>query len=223
MLRPIFYKEFIKTRWLWLTLLGLNGLVLAYVYIDTRHLFAMEHAEVVWYQVMQLGRMYYRPLKYALVLTGAVMAFIQYLPEMTGERLRLALHLPIPAHGVVLAHVLVGLGAVGLVLLMDLGVLAWITAGFLPAESVHAALWTALPWGLAGLASYLGVTLGLLEPAYGLKLFNLAVAAGVAGLFLQPLAPGAYVTILPALAGLAALMVPAVLLPAYRFRYRSVC
>ena len=81
---------------------------------------------------------------------------------------------------------------------------------------------TALPWTLAGLAAYLGVTLGLLEPSYRLKFFNLAVAAGVAGLFLFPAEPGGYAFLLVKLALPLLLMIPAVLLPAYRFRYRRV-
>jgi hypothetical protein len=75
---------------------------------------------------------------------------------------------------------------------------------------------------MAGVAAYLGVTLGLLEPAYGLKLFNLSITAGVAGLLLHAVDPGGYRPLLPLLCVPVLLMVPAVLLPAYRFRYRRI-
>ena len=84
------------------------------------------------------------------------------------------------------------------------------------------ALWTALPWHMAGLATYAGVTLALLEPGFRLKIFNLAIAAGVAGLFLYPAEPGGYVYLFIDLALPLMLLIPAVLLPAYRFRYRRV-
>ena len=222
LLKPIYFKEFLKIRWLWLTLTGFNALLMAYIYVETRRLFALDHAEIVWYRVMHLNQIHYHYLKYAPVLTGLLLATIQYLPEMTGERLRLSLHLPVSPHRLIMAHVMVGLTAVGLVIVLDLVALALITIRFFPGEAVGTALWTALPWGMAGPAAYLGVTLALLEPDYRLKLFNLAIAAGVAGLYFHPAEPGGYVFLLFGLALPLLLLVPAVLLPAYRFRYRRV-
>jgi hypothetical protein len=222
LLKPIYFKEFLKIRWLWLTLVALNGLIMAYIYVETRRLFVLDHAEIVWYRVMHLSQIHYSLLKYAPVITGLLLAAIQYLPEMVGERLRLSLHLPVSPHRLIMAHVLVGLTALGLVIALDLSALSLITARFFPAEAVATALWTALPWCLAGVAAYLGVTLALLEPGYRLKLFNLAVAAGVAGLFLLSAAPGGYLFQLAHLAPFLLLLIPAVLLPAYRFRYRRV-
>ena len=221
-LKPIYYKEYLKIRWLWLTLVALNGLLMAYVYVETRRLFVLDHAEIVWYRVMQLGQIHYHHLKYAPVITGLLLAAIQYLPEMVGERLRLSLHLPVSPHRLIMAHVLVGLTALGLVVALDLSVLSLITARFFPAEAAAIALLTVLPWCLAGLAAYLGATLALLEPGFHLKLFNLAVAAGIAGLFLRPVVPGGYLFQLVNLSIPLLLLIPAVLLPAYRFRYRRV-
>lgn len=221
-LKPIYYKEYLKIRWLWLTLVALNWLLMAYVYMETRRLFVLDHAEIVWYRVMQLGQIHYHHLKYAPVITGLLLAAIQYLPEMVGERLRLSLHLPVSPHRLVMAHVLVGLTALGIVIALDLSALSLITARFFPTEAVSMALLTALPWSLAGVAAYLGATLALLEPGYRLKLFNLSVAAGVAGLFLRPAEPGGYLFQLTHLSVFLLLLIPAVLLPAYRFRYRRV-
>jgi hypothetical protein len=221
-LKPIYYKEYLKIRWPWLSLAALNGLLMAYIYVETRRLFAMDHAEIVWYRVMHLGWIHYEDLKYAPMLTGLLVGCIQYLPEMVDERLRLSLHLPVSPHRLILAHILVGLTAVGLVLGMDLSVLALITARYFPVEVVSDALLTALPWGLAGPAAYLGATLGLLEPGYRLRICNLAIAAGVAGFFLYPADPGGYQRVLPFLGLAVLIMIPAVLLPAYRFRFRRV-
>jgi hypothetical protein len=222
MLKPIFYKEFLKIRWPWLTLLALNGLLMAYIFVESRRLFAVDHAEMVWYRVLHLGQIHYGRLQYAAVITGLLLGGIQYLPEMIGERLRLSLHLPVSPHRLTLAHVLVGLTAACLIIGLDLAALAVITARFFPIEAVATALWTALPWQIAGLVAYLGATLGLLEPDYRLKLFNMAVAAAVAGLFLHPAEPGGYTFLLSILVVFVLLMIPAVLLPAYRFRYRRV-
>jgi hypothetical protein len=222
LLKPIYYKEFLKIRWLWITLVAMNALLMAYIFVETRRLFALDHAEIVWYRVMHLGQIHYHQLKYAPAITGLLLAAIQYLPEMIGERLRLSLHLPVSPHRLILAHVLVGLTALGLVIALDLAALAFITSRFFPVEAVFVALQTALPWCAAGLATYIGVTLALLEPSYKLRLYNLAIASGVAGLFLYPTEPGGYMYLLFDLVILLALLIPAVLLPAYRFRYRRV-
>jgi hypothetical protein len=222
MLRSIFFKEYLKIRWPWLTLIALHGMLMAYIFIETRHLFAMDHAEMVWYRVLHLGQIHYQHLKYAPAVTGLLLACIQYLPEMTGERLRLSLHLPVSPHRLIMAHIVVGLTAVGLATALDLVALALITARFFPTEAVWTTLLTALPWSMAGVAAYLGVTLGLLEPGYKSKLFNMAMAVGVVGLFLYPAEPGGYLHLLLRLSLPVVLMIPAVLLPAYRFRYRKM-
>lgn len=222
MLKPIYYKEFLKIRWLWLTLLAANALLMAYIFVETRQAFTLDHAEIVWYRVMHLGRIHYGLLQYAPLLTGILTACIQYLPEMTCERLRLSLHLPVSPHRLILAHVLVGLTAVGTAVALDLAALALITARFFPAEAVNAALLTSLPWGFAGLTAYLGVTLGLLEPNYKRKIFNMAVAAGIVALFLHRADQGAYSRALIFIWVPVVLMIPAVLLPAYHFRFRRV-
>ena len=222
LLKPIYYKEFLKIRWLWLTLMALNALLMAYIYVETRRLFALDHAEIVWYRVMHLGQIHYSHLKYIPAITGLLLAAIQYLPEMTGERLRLSLHLPVSPHRLVMAHVLVGLTALGMAMVLDMTALAMITERFFPREAVAVAIWTALPWHMAGLATYAGVTLALLEPGFRPKIFNLAIAAGVAGLFLYRTEPGGYRYLFMDLALPLMLLVPAVLLPAYRFRYRRV-
>ena len=189
MLKSILFKEYLKIRQPWLTLLALNGLLMAYIYIDTRQVFALDHAEIVWYRVFHLGRIYYEQLKYAPAATGLLIACIQYLPEMVQERLRLSLHLPVSPHRLIIGHVLIGLSAVTLIIALDLCLLARITASYFPAEAVSSALLTALPWGFSGLAAYLGVTLTLLEPSSRLKLFNLAIATGIVALFLYPSDP----------------------------------
>ncbi len=222
MIRPILYKESIKIRWLWLTLLGVNGAIMAVIAMDTHHLFVMDHPETVWYRTLHLGYLYYKPLKYTLVLTGTLLGLVQFLPEMKDERFRLSLHLPVPTHVTVMTHVLIGMGSAALIMAMDMGLLGLLTAKYFPREAVTTAWLTVLPWTMAGLSAYLGVTLGLLEPRYAMKILHGAVAIGVAGLYLRHVPPAGYGSILLPLLLPLALMIPGVLLPAYRFRFRRV-
>jgi hypothetical protein len=75
------------------------------------------------------------------MVSGLLLACIQY----TAERLRLALHLPVSPHRLIIAHIPVGLTAAGIVIALDLSALALITARYFPAEAVTTTLWTALP------------------------------------------------------------------------------
>ncbi len=222
MLRSVFYKECIKIRLIWFFVFLCNALLMIFISLKTRQLFDLDHAEIVWYRTIELGQIYYAPLRYAPLLSGILIACIQFLPEMTGERLRLSLHLPLAPALMILAHLLVGLGAVTLLCGFDLIALSYLTNAYFPAEVTKSTLMTALPWALAGLAGYLGATLTLLEPRPLVKFFNLLISAGMIKLFFTTTYPGTYLYALGPLLFLLALMIPAALLPAYRFRFRRV-
>ncbi|GAB7024430.1 hypothetical protein [Salidesulfovibrio brasiliensis] len=220
MLRSILLKEYLKLRGSMLAALLLNLAVVGYIYTAMRKLFLMDHAEVVWYRVMHLGTLYYDPYTYVPVLTGALLAAAQFLPETVSHRFRISLHLPLSPHMLVLGHILVGLSAVAAILAIDAAVIAGMTAMRFPAEVVTRTMLTILPWTLAGVTAYLGVTLVLLEPTWRLRMVNAAIGAGLTSLLLWQEAPGAYERILPLLALGILAFVPSVLYPAYRFRYR---
>ena len=220
MILAVFQKEYYKIRRLWFMVLVLNLAACAHLWIITRRLFILDHPEVVWYRVLHLGQIHYASLTYVPVITGILVACIQYLPEMWGERLKLSLHLPISPHILILIHVWVGLVALVLALLPDLGVLVWVTGQYFPVQAVTMAIQTALPWFLGGIAAYLGATLVILEPQYKRKVFNLALGGGSIVLFLKPAEPGSYAYFsIPLLIPLV-FMAVSVLLPAFRFRFR---
>ncbi len=222
MLRPILIKEYLKMRKPVLLALAVNLAVVGYVWLQTRALFREQHAEMVWYQVMQLGRLHFQPLEYAPLATGAALAFLQFLSEMRSERIRLALHLPVPSWRLMLAHFAAGLAALGCCLAVQGVGLAWITSLWFPAEVLSLAFTTWAPWAMAGLVGYMGVTLTLLEPAFPRRLCNLAIAGCLAGLFFWSVEPAAYAHVLPWLALALPLLLMAELHPTYRYRYRRV-
>ncbi|MDL2259557.1 hypothetical protein LJB99_01590 [Deltaproteobacteria bacterium OttesenSCG-928-K17] len=218
----ILYKERHKLRLGWPVLAIFNFLAVLYLYLETRHLFRMDHAEIVWYRSIELGHLYYGMLRYVPTITGLILAVMQFLPEMRDERLRLALHLPIRAHNMILSHLLVGsLLLAALMTVTALGLIL-VTGLYFPIELVEMALLTSAPWFLAGWCGYLGAAMALLEPGLKLRLFNLLLTAGLVAPLLTKAAPGAYAPAFPALLLTPPLLLGAVLLPAYHFRHRRV-
>lgn len=222
MIQAIFRKEFFKIRLLSLLTLAVHICILLYIYVSTRRLFILDHPEVVWYRVLHLGQIHYGLLKYIPLLSGILIACFQFLPEMWGERFRLSLHLPVSPALVALSHLLVGMTVYCVMALADLCGLGLIASLFFPWQGIKISLLTALPWTMAGAGAYLGMALTLLEPDFRLKAVNLIIGAGVTGFYLQNVDPGAYGPSLVLLIVPLVLMMPAVLLPVFRFRYRRV-
>ena len=218
----ILYKERHKLRRSWPVLAIFNFLAVIYLYVETRHLFRMDHAEIVWYRSIELGHIYYEILRYVPAISGLLLAVMQFLPEMRDERLRLSLHLPVRSHSIILSHLLVGSVLLAALMAVSATGLVAVTSIYFPWELIKLALITSAPWFLAGWCCYLGAALALLEPGLKLRVFNLLLTAGLAVPLLAQAVPGAYASAFPKLLLLPPLMLGAVLLPAYHFRHRKV-
>lgn len=214
----LIYKEWIKLSPYWLLLLSANICFMAYLFFDMRHQFHVEHAEMLYYQANRVGRLFYEDLRYVPLLTGAALAIAQLTPEITKGRLRLSLHLPIDVVSLVLAHIAIGLIALGIILVLDLAALAITVGIFFPAAFVSSAVATALPWMLAGFAGYLGGVLVLLEPVRRFQVTYLILTAAIVWMCHLSSRYGAYDHAIGGLAVMVALMVPPILLSAARFR-----
>lgn len=214
----LLYKEWIKLRPYWFLLLAGNICFSAYLFLDVRHQFHIEHAEMLYYQANRVGRLFYGDLRYIPLLTGAALAIAQLAPEITKGRLRLSLHLPIGVVSLVLAHIVIGLIALGVILILDLAALAVTVGTFFPAAYVSSAVATALPWMLAGLVGYLGGALVLLEPVRRFQVTYLILTAAIVWMCHLSTRYEAYDRAIGGLAVVVALMVPPILLSAARFR-----
>ena len=222
LIRAILYKETTKMRLAWLLLFLFNAAFLIWLFIGVRHLFRLDHPEVVWYRVITLGQEHYGTIRVVPLLVGVIVACLQFLPEMRDERLRLSLHLPASSNAVILSHLLAGLIAIGLLYLCETAVLTAITLLYFPADVVPTMLQTVAPWMLAGVTGYLGTTLALLEPGLRLRIFILALTAGLVSPMLTRRMPGDFAHALPVFALAVPLLLAASLLPAYHFRHRRV-
>ncbi|MBK1647190.1 hypothetical protein [Rhabdochromatium marinum] len=221
MWQAILLKEWLKLRWTLAALLVVHLGLLAYLGLALRYQFQVEHSEMIWYWAFELRRLLHTPLQYLPAVTGAALALAQFGPERLHGRFRLSLHLPVRADLLVWSWLAVGalLGA-ALSALDAIGLYGLIGLWF-PREAAASAVLTALPWLLAGWVAYCGATLALLEPAWPRRLAYLGVSLAFVGLLFQERGYQEYDLVMPALLLLALLYVPAVILPAHRYRHQA--
>lgn len=216
----IFYKEFFKTRLGMVLLLGGNALFMGWLWLDIRRLFLLDHPEIVWYRVMDLGQIPYMPLTFLPAICGCIFCCFQFLPEMRDERLRISLHLPCAMPVLILSHLLYGLTFLSLLFALNALALILISHAYFPPDAVLLALQTTAPWFLAGLYAYLCMTCCLLEPRPRARLLGLLLGGGLCAPLLIRTAPGSLAPCLPAFLLLMPLLVIGLLLPALHYRHR---
>lgn len=222
MFQSVLYKEWLKCNTFWLATFVANAGLMMWIFIDIRHAFMVDHAEMLYYRAAQIGTLYFDDLKYPPLVTGILLALAQFLPEMNKGRLRLVVHLPRRLTPMILSHILVGLFGVAVLLILDATAL-WLTIDrYFPREFANSALITAAPWLWAGIASYLATSIIILEPNQKRKGFLFAIGLGLLWLFFRSNQYDAYLHTIPVLILLTMLYIPAILFSTYRYRHGSL-
>lgn len=200
MIKAIFYKEWIKTRWYWLLALLLSTGFAGYAMLRIARVYSMKGAEHLWIVMIQRDAIFVDLLQFVPLFVGLAFALVQFVPEMHHKSFKLTLHLPIRATRAVAA--MLSFGSVLLIVTFALSLmLMW---GYL--QSVLAPeLWrhiilSTLPWYLAGLAAYLLTAWISLEPTWKHRVINGVVALLLLRIYFMSPAPESYNSFLPLLA-----------------------
>ncbi len=164
-------KEWLKLRRYFIVVLLLNLAICLKIFFSIRQKIQEEHSEMVWYQAVHLHAVFYESIQYLPLITGLVLATAQFIPEISGGRLRIALHLPIKRNVMLLYSILCGLLLYVLVSIMNLLIINLTLRLYFPVEVAAVALPTMMPWILAGLLAYLGTITVLLEPVWARRVF----------------------------------------------------
>jgi hypothetical protein len=193
----LFFKEWIKSRWaLLVTLLVFAGII-AYTFIYMSTELRVLGAGMVWESIIQKGTTHFDYLKYLFLLSGIVLAVVQYAPEMINKRLKLTLHLPLPEYRIVLSMLLFGALSLALLFLLAYGAVSVGVNRYYPAEIAQWNLAAILPWLWGGLAAYLLTAWISIEPVWRQRLFNTVIALCLLKIFYFDELPGAYTPLLP--------------------------
>jgi len=183
MYSALLYKEWLKIRWAYFGMMLLSSLAIIYIALNLAYYTEFMTAQGFWGNVILLGFPFYSEIQYIPLLTGIVIAVVQFSPEMNLSRLKLTLHLPVEENTLLLQ--MISIGFVILVLLFALiALLLWIIVGiYLPVEVVITVLNATFPWLMVGVASYFLTTAIIVEPVWTRRLILTPFALGFLDLF----------------------------------------
>ena len=176
MINAIFYKEWIKTKWVailsFLTLFGFSTFLIYNLY----RMIGLKGAVHIWEVIIQRDALFITMINYIPLIIGVVFAITQFVPEMQRKQLKLTLHLPYNSTKMVAA--MIGYGMVVLVVLFGLTLLSFTIffSQVLAMELVRHIILSALIWFLAGIMSYLLTAWIVLEPTWRRRILYLVMS-----------------------------------------------
>lgn len=200
MIKAIFYKEWIKTRWYWLLASLLSIGFAGYAMLRVARVYSMKGAEHLWIVMIQRDAIFVDLLQFVPLFVGLAFALVQFVPEMHHKSFKLTLHLPIRATRAVAA--MLSFGSVLLIATFALSLMlmwGYLQSVLVPELWQHIILST-LPWYLAGLAAYLLTAWISLEPTWKHRVINGVVALLLLRIYFMSPAPESYNSFLPLLA-----------------------
>ncbi|RKY60863.1 MAG: hypothetical protein DRP96_04815 [Candidatus Neomarinimicrobiota bacterium] len=186
MIKAIFFKEWLKIRWVVFGAVLLALGFLTYIGLNLRQYFKMNDPINVWIYFIQRKVLYYSILKFIPAFIAVILAIAQFTPEMVKKRYRLTFHLPYSETKSILLMSGIGLLIVLLVAVILLVGLAIIGSNYFPAEVTYSSLITVLPWLLASITVYLATSAIVLDPSWKYRiLYALFFIPFIQSLFLE--------------------------------------
>lgn len=197
MLKSIVYKEWLKSRWCLAGIFVMLAVAVSFRFVNFVKVVQFNGAAPVWATLVMKDATFMEGLTYLPLLSGIVLAVVQWMPEMNRKCLKLTLHLPYPRGRMIFA--MYAYGVVCLSLMCGLVVLSvWVfLSGYLPAELVGRVALTMVPWCLAGIAGYLWTAGLVTEPTWTTRILILLLLAGLVRFLFLSKVPESYDGILP--------------------------
>lgn len=184
MYSALLYKEWLKIRWAYFSMVLLTILTLTYIALNLSYYNEFMTAKGFWGNVILLGFPFFSDLEYIPLLIGIVIALVQFTPEMNLSRLKLTLHLPAVENKLLLQMISLGFFLLTLLFLIT-AIVLWALVGiYFPSEVVSFVLNTSFPWLLVGLAAYFLTSAIVLEPVWARRLILLPFSLGLLDLYL---------------------------------------
>lgn len=192
MIKSIFYKEWIKTRWFFLlsflSMLGFTG----YSLIRINRALELKGVAHIWEVMLTRDAIFIDILRYIPLIIGLLMAIVQFVPEIQRKCLKLTLHLPFSQLKLTMCMISAGV----LLLLIVFGI-SFITmkiylAFHFPIELQNQLLLTSLPWYFAGVLAYSFCSWIIFEPTWKRRVLYLIISLFTLKIFFISNTPQAY-------------------------------
>lgn len=196
MLKALFYKEWIKTRWYllvaFIALMGVTLYSLLFIHraIDTK---GVDH---LWQVILTRDVIFVQLIQYIPLAIALLLALVQFVPEMYHKCLKLTLHLPYST-----SRVIYSMLSWGFLFLITSYALSYFTLYFtlsasFAIEILHHILYTMLPWYIAGIATYFLFAAICLEPTWKRRLLYFVLTLLLLRIFFLSPQPQAYTAFL---------------------------
>lgn len=218
MYRSVIFKEWLKTRWAFLTVGVINLAVLINIFLKLSSSFRFIPANKIFDSVIFKQYIYYSDLQYIPLFSALIIALAQYIPEIVQNRLKLSFHLPVKENKILLQMVSFGLISLLLTYALESALLCIISAVYFPAEIIISALSTIAPWLMSGITAYFIVAAVSVEPAWKRRAAIAVMGMGVIYFFFFGDGYGAYSKVLVHFTVLSLLTMFIVFVSGYRFK-----
>jgi len=187
MYKALMYKEWLKVRRTYFALAVLSLLTLIYIAVNLAHDIEFNTAKGMWGFIIYQKYPFFEDIKYIILASGIVLAIVQFAPEMSSDRLKLTLHLPVEEKKLLLQ--LISAGALYLVSLyvLDIAAILIISGAHFSSEFSSSAIMTMLPWLFAGFTSYFAISTVIVEPIWPRRIELLVLFIGYLFFFDIPL------------------------------------
>ena len=197
MKKAIFYKEWIKTRRYFPIALIVSVIFIIYALLGIQRVINFRGVAHLWEILLSRDVVFIETLTYIPLLTGLLLAIVQFVPEMQQKRLKLTLHLPYPQNRMLMLMLIAGLSELIVIYLIDYLILYVYLQNILAPELTDRILLTSLPWYIGGITAYSLTSWICLEPTWRRRIIDLLIAVGVVRIFFLSSVPEAYNCFLP--------------------------
>ena len=218
MLKPILYKEWIKTRWYFLLAILVSIGFTGYSLLRVNRVIGLKGMEHLWQVMLERDVIFIDLQMYIPLIIGILLAIVQFVPEIQQSRLKLTLHLPYPHYRIIAVMLLYGILVLLVCFVFNFIFMSVYFIGILAGELVKHILMTALTWYIAGFTGYLLTAWICLEPTWKRRILNIVIAVCVLRVFFLSAVPEAYNSFLSVLIGYTSLTVLLSMLSVYRFK-----
>lgn len=154
MLKAIIYKEWLKTRGVFLIGLLLSVCMAGFEILSMNRVGTVKGVEHIWQIMLMKDNMFVNHLTFIPLAVGVGVGLAQMLPEMVQKRFKLTLHLPYSQNRMVLAMLAVGLAEIVVVSVVTSVIVVVYDMRVLAPELVSRVVLTMSPWFVAGVVAY---------------------------------------------------------------------